>query len=637
MAPVLSICISTYNNCENISKHIKEWLKSSNQNFEIIVSVNGSPDNTWEVLSQINDERFKLYKNEENLGTLNGLYCFKYAAGKYILAITDKDSLITDYLDEITDILEKTDFSVAKFELNFNSKKFKVKKIGKNKILRKFCFCTNHPSGFVYNREIFFKNDITNRVLNFDPVIRSFLTDYMSALMAQYGPVYYFRIPFVTLCSLRNSRPKKSLTYSQKNNNLYFEPKNRFLVYDVTLKFLENIKITPLERLFFIKQKAKDLYFYITDFYKLVLENKLLCEYYGISEEFAKSELSKNYKPVLFQNILKSNKFNSKVEKLFALLGLCQAFLTSIYKPKIKFKEFNNNLILLTGATGFFGSHLLRSLIKNGYKVVIIKRTFSNTARIKDLLKNKNLITFNSDKKDIEEVFKKYKFNTVIHCATKYDRNTYSCSDVLEANLIFPVKLLDLCVKYKVPSFINTDSYSNKKNVSHPNLFDYTESKRALVLWLKRFSKKLKIVNMVLEHIYGEYDNKDKFVYQMIKKIAIDRVESLDLTQGIQKRDFIYVDDVCQAYLKALEYVQTNDFEFKSFDVGTGVSIPLREFVEEIKKVSNSPTKLNFGALPTREGEIMISCANAEELKSIGFKPQYSTSEAIAKIIKKGN
>ena len=336
MTPVLSICISTYNNCEHINNHLQEWLKSKNQNFEIVVSVNGSPDNTWEVLSQIKDERLKLYKNEENLRTLNGLYCIKYAKGKYILAMTDKDNLITDYLDKITDILEKTDFSVAKFLFDYNSSKIKVKKMPKSKILRKFCFCANHPSGFVYNREIFFKNDITNKVLDFDPIIRSFLTDYMSALMAQFGSVYYFKIPFVTVHSSKSPaiKVKKSLTYSHKDGNLYFEPKNRFLVYEATLKFLENIKISPLERLFFIKQKAEDLYFFNTVFYKNILKDRPLCEWYGISEEFAKSELSKDYGAVLFQNVLESDKFNSKIEKLFALIGLKHAVLKSKFKHK---------------------------------------------------------------------------------------------------------------------------------------------------------------------------------------------------------------------------------------------------------------------------------------------------------------
>ena len=60
----------------------------------------------------------------------------------------------------------------------------------------------------------------------------------------------------------------------------------------------------------------------------------------------------------------------------------------------------------------------------------------------------------------------------------------------------------------------------------------------------------------------------------------------------------------------------------------------MRDFITEIKKLSNSPTKLNFGAIPYREDEIMLSVADNTELCDLGWKPDYSLQEGILKTIR---
>ncbi len=290
--------------------------------------------------------------------------------------------------------------------------------------------------------------------------------------------------------------------------------------------------------------------------------------------------------------------------------------------------------ILLTGATGFLGSHLLEGILNNTENnVIIIKRSFSNISRIKSCLNHKRVISYDIDTNSLESVFQENKIDIIIHCATNYGRFQNSSYGVLETNLMLPVKLLDLSVVHGVKTFINTDSYFNKDNMSYSYLLNYSLSKKSLLLWLKYFSKRIKVVNMVLEHIYGEHDNKDKFVYQMIDKIAVQEVESLDLTYGDQKRDFIYVHDVVNAYIRVLDYVNNHSFRYKSFDIGTGAAISVKEFVNEIKKISGSKTKLNFGALPYRDDEIMSSCADIIDLSDIGWQAEYNHKEALKKII----
>ena len=276
------------------------------------------------------------------------------------------------------------------------------------------------------------------------------------------------------------------------------------------------------------------------------------------------------------------------------------------------------NTVLLTGATGFFGSHLLKNLLKcTNNNIVVLKRSFSKTHRIESELSSSRIVSYDIDKVSLEHIQWNDIF-AVIHCATEYGRVGVPSSKILESNLIFPVNIAELAIKNGVNTFINTDSYFNKEGLSYQYLLDYSLSKKSLNLWLKYFSQKIKVVNMILEHIYGEDDNPDKFVEKMIQDIAIKPKPEINLSGGDQKRDFIYIKDVCDAYVGALNYSQKNNFRYKSFQIGTGKAISLKDFVSFIKQISNNnETKLNFGALPYRADEIMFSVADTCELYNI--------------------
>lgn len=295
--------------------------------------------------------------------------------------------------------------------------------------------------------------------------------------------------------------------------------------------------------------------------------------------------------------------------------------------------------ILLTGATGFLGSRLLHKLCdSNLYRIIVLKRTFSNTIRISDILDNRHEVEYidvdTVETDFFEEYFSKNTVDIIIHCATYYGRGSNSSiTRVLESNMMFPLSLLEVAVKHGLKLFINTDSYFNKQNQTYHTLLDYSLSKKTLNLWLEYLSSKVKIANFRLEHIYGENDSPTKFVESMIRKIAIENVESIALTYGQQMRDFIYIDDVCDAYLSLLKKYKKFDFRYLTFETGTGVKCSIRNFVERIKDISGSSTELLFGELPYREDEIMCSYADTSFLNNLGWKAQVGVDSGIKKII----
>ncbi len=285
-------------------------------------------------------------------------------------------------------------------------------------------------------------------------------------------------------------------------------------------------------------------------------------------------------------------------------------------------------IILLTGSTGFLGSYLLKSFVKSGYEVIALKRSTSNTYRINDYLKKVTL--YNIDKVNLEDIFKKHKINIVINTVTNYGRIDNKISSILDTNLIFGLKLLEESVNSNAKAFINTDTLLER------NINAYALSKAQLVDWMKFLSnKQTKMINIKIEHMYGALDDENKFIYWLINKLK-QNVEKIDLTSGVQKRDFIYIDDIVNAYEIIIQNINTFS-NYEEFELGSGNSIEVKNFVEKIyQEILNKQTlstKLNFGAVSYRDNENMNIQANIEKLTNLAWKPKVSIEDGIKKIL----
>jgi nucleoside-diphosphate-sugar epimerase len=283
--------------------------------------------------------------------------------------------------------------------------------------------------------------------------------------------------------------------------------------------------------------------------------------------------------------------------------------------------------VLLTGATGFLGSHLLRKLVEENYNVVFIKRFSSPLWRIADCV-DKAVAYDTEEDISYEEILNKHSIEAIIHTATNYDQNA-DFNTLLETNLLFPVKLLDAAQKSNVKIFINTDTFFTK-NSNYTYLSRYTASKTVLKTLLQQYSTPA-IINLQLEHIFGEDDSDSKFVTSIINQL-VKNEKQINLTTGLQKRDFIYVGDVVDAFLKVLE--QHDQFQgFSNFEIGRGASLSIRKFAEMAHEITGSTSSLNFGAIESRKGEFEESVADGRFANETGWKPATEIDIAIKNIV----
>lgn len=282
--------------------------------------------------------------------------------------------------------------------------------------------------------------------------------------------------------------------------------------------------------------------------------------------------------------------------------------------------------ILLTGVTGFLGSHLAKALLANNYEVIALKRKASSLHRVQSIVHNIKLI--DTDHINFDQVFQDCGvIDAIIHTATCYGRNNESVMDIFLANTEFPLRLLDAGNRAGIRIFLNTDTILDK----YLNL--YSLSKNQLLEWGKFFAmhNKIHFCNIRLEHFYGPSDDDGKFTAHVIKS-CIANLPELKLTLGEQKRDFIYIDDVVSAYLILLEKMDQLPM-FNEFDVGSGHAVSIREFVETVHDISKSKTHLAFGALPYREGEVMLSIANIDALNRLGWTCKTSLTKGLSLVI----
>jgi len=285
--------------------------------------------------------------------------------------------------------------------------------------------------------------------------------------------------------------------------------------------------------------------------------------------------------------------------------------------------------ILVTGATGFLGSYLVKALVKEGHEVAILKRSFSKTWRIDSVLDQ--IGVYDLDRCDLEQPFKECgQFDAVIHTATCYGRNSESVQQIFEANTVFPLKLLEMSTLYNTTTFLNTDT------ILHKYLNAYALSKNHFREVGKLFADagKIRFINIKLEHIYGPNDDESKFITYIVNN-CLKNIPELKLTRGEQKRDFIYIDDIVAAYSILLNRATLQPKLYQEYEIGSERPVSIKQLVEYVHKLTHSRTILQFGAIPYRANEMMESCTNNKELRDLGWKPKVDLIMGIEELIRR--
>ena len=303
--------------------------------------------------------------------------------------------------------------------------------------------------------------------------------------------------------------------------------------------------------------------------------------------------------------------------------------------------------ICLLGGTGYIGNRLIDELINDNHYITCIYRKDSKSE--KKYIDNKNVSYVVSDYIVLRDLFNKMRFDCIINASCTYMKGA-RIDDVVESNLIFPMRVLSLGVENYYG--INSE-YNNYKKVKEnsknsggdkqlrfisigtglPNNFNlYTYTKKQFNRMGHFFSNEygLEFINLELENYFGEFEPKNRFLPSVIERLK--KNEDIPLTQGEQLRDFVYVSDVINAIILLINKKDVPPYI--DVPLGSGDAPSIKEMVTYIKEIMNSKSDLQFGKVPLRPNE-PSSFANLAMYKMLGGTIEYNWKDGIKEMLKK--
>lgn len=301
--------------------------------------------------------------------------------------------------------------------------------------------------------------------------------------------------------------------------------------------------------------------------------------------------------------------------------------------------------ILVTGGAGFVGSHIIDELNKNGHKVVVVDNLSTGSKR--NVCKGVKFYKTDIRSKNLEDIFRKEKFNAVCHVAAKTNMRE-TLNDPLKdisINVVGMVKLLELCKKYKIKKFVFSSTggalYGNTKNLPttentptrpiSPYGVDKLTGERYLYYY--HHVHDLSVVILRYSNIYGpRLERKKGGACATMKFIqTILKGDKLTITgDGKQTRDFVYVGDVAKANCLALTQKKKGYF---IYNISSGKETSINMLVSLLQNKLKTDVR-PYHAKKIR-GEVLRSfLSNKKAIKELGWKPKYDLESGIIETLK---
>ena len=321
--------------------------------------------------------------------------------------------------------------------------------------------------------------------------------------------------------------------------------------------------------------------------------------------------------------------------------------------------------ILVTGAAGFIGFHLIKALLKQDCFIVGIDNLNPyydvnlKNDRLKILSEHSTEASFKfitldlADRTAMASLFADYGFDIVVNLGAQAGVR-YSIEkphEYVDSNLVGFVNILEGCRHAKVKHLVYASSssvygmnikqpFSTKDRVDFP-ISLYAATKKSNELMAHTYSHLYNIPTTGLRFftVYGPYGRPDMAYFSFTKKILAG--EQIDVyNNGEMQRDFTYIDDIVEGIVRVIDKVPapqqsiatTATAPYQIYNIGNNQPVTLRRFITAIEDACGKKAKENL--LPMQPGDVPATYADIDELiNDIDFIPKTSIEDGIAKFV----
>jgi nucleoside-diphosphate-sugar epimerase len=291
--------------------------------------------------------------------------------------------------------------------------------------------------------------------------------------------------------------------------------------------------------------------------------------------------------------------------------------------------------VLITGGSGFVGSHLAKRLVQRGWEPHIVTIPEDNLDLLKEIDDRVTLHIHDGSSRSMQEILRHARPELVFHLASLFlsEHTAEQVEPLIRSNLLFGTQLADALTECGCRFLVNTGtSWEHYQGSAYSPVNLYAATKQAYETILQYYveAKGLQVVTLKLFDTYGDNDPRPK-LFNLLRRLSVGG-EPLAMSPGEQLIDLVHVDDVVAAfYLAAERLLQGSVQGHERYAVSSGKPLALKDLVTVYERVIGRSLPIIWGGRPYRTREVMAPWSSGHPLP--GWRPEIGLEEGIRRFV----
>lgn len=299
----------------------------------------------------------------------------------------------------------------------------------------------------------------------------------------------------------------------------------------------------------------------------------------------------------------------------------------------------NQRTVLVTGGAGFIGSHIVHRLVRDGYAVAVLTKDTTEMRRIQDVLPRITVLRDDlSNHERLKKLLEELNPVGIFHCAASTIKSGVAApeDELIKVNFAGTIHLVKALEGIDYKFFVNCGSYLEYGTKEQPfresdpcePVEIYALTKLAATLYCQSVARNTSkpIVTFRIFSPYGPDMEQGRLVYEVVQRAL--RNDEIKLTKPETSRDFVFIDDIVDLYVEAMDKAAALSGEI--FNLGSGHATTLKDLVERAVRLTASKSVVTWGGAKDVAYDRGCQEANmGKTLSAFTWRPAYDIEAGV--------